>query len=495
MILAPPSQHLDRIAVSIDGKPISRRDLWDAARAHAAHLRSEGLRPGARVAVWAQATPPSLAAFLGNALAGFVTVPLNPALGARELAHVLDDARPERILAADPATFQPKVDAAGHSAQVAAIQTSGPRDAETPQLSPDAPLLILYTSGTTGAPKGAVLSHENARSNLEALARAWEWTEADRLVHALPLFHVHGLVLGLFGSLRVGSSLHLLSRFSPEAIAAAFREDAPGGGATLLFAVPTMYHRLAEHLEAEPSARESMRRARLLVSGSAPLPRREHRRIASLVGHEIAERYGLTETLINCAVPASGDRRPGSVGPALPGIELRLLDEEGGLLGEGGGIGEVAVRGPNVFSGYLDRPEATAEVLDDEGFFRTGDLATRDPDGYLRIVGRKTSDLIKTGGYKVGAGEVEAALLEHPLVREAAVVALPDEDLGERIAAFVVASPGADLRAEALSDHVASLLAPHKRPREVHFLDALPRNAMGKVLKKELATTRSRQAS
>lgn len=461
-------------ALRLGQTTLSYSALDRAAGAHAARMLASGLRAGDRVAVWAAPHVATVAALVGNARVGLVSVPLNPALGERELEHILRDAAPARVLAAEPAVF------AARTPGVEAIGFEGPL-APGAELPGDAPLLVLYTSGTTGAPKGAILTHRNAASNLDSLAKAWGWTAGDRLVHALPLFHVHGLVLGVFGALRVGSALELLPRFSPEAVVEAFSR-----GATMMFAVPTMYHRIAEHLEAQPGYGAVIGRARLLVSGSAALPVREHERLARLLGQRVVERYGLTETLINCAIRAEGDRRPGTVGPPVDGVELRLVDDERRLLdaADDATIGEIAVRGENVFAGYLNRADATAAVLDEEGWFYTGDLATRSADGYLRIVGRRATDLIKTGGYKVGAGEIEAALLEHPSVREAAVVGVPDEDLGERIVAFVVAR-GEGIERE-LIDHVARLLSPHKRPRSVRQVEELPRNAMGKVLKKRL---------
>jgi malonyl-CoA/methylmalonyl-CoA synthetase len=433
-----------------------------------------GLRAGDRVALWATPHLETVAAAVGNALAGLVTVPLNPAVGEKDLAHVLRDAAPHLVLAARPEAF------AARAPATRGVALDGPLASPAPP-SPGAPLLVLYTSGTTGAPKGAVITHANAAFDLDALAAAWGWTPDDRLVHALPLFHVHGLILGVLGTLRLGAFLHLLPRFAPEEVCAAMAE------ATMLFAVPTMYHRIAEHCEAAPEDARRMGRARLLVSGSAALPVRENDRLAALFGQRVVERYGLTETLIVCAARWDGPRTPGTVGPPLPGLELELVDERRGPLGpEPDAIGEVAVRGPTVFAGYLNRPEATAEALDAQGFFHTGDIASRTREGEVRIVGRRATDLIKTGGYKVGAGEVEAALLEHPAVREAAVVGLPDDDLGERIAAWVVPYPGEAPPPEELSEHVARLLAPHKRPRQVRLLAELPRNAMGKVLKKSL---------
>ena len=464
-----------RPAVRIGGETLSFGELARAARAHAAFLAAEGVRPGDRVALWATPELLTVAALVGNALMGVPTVPLNAAIGERELAYVLSDAVPRLVLAARPAAF------AARTPAVRGIDLGGPLASPEPPAADD-PLLVLYTSGTTGAPKGAVITHRNAAFDLDALADAWGWNPDDTLVHALPLFHVHGLVLGVLGSLRVGSALHLVPRFTPEALCAAM-----GAGGTMMFGVPTMYHRLAEHGESNPEDMRRLGRARLFVSGSAPLPVRENDRLARLLGQRVVERYGLTETLILCAARHDGPRRPGTVGAFLPGISFRLVDEERRPVAPGADVlGEVAVKGPNVFAGYLNRPDATAEATGVDGFFHTGDIATITAEGEVRIVGRRATDLIKTGGYQVGAGEVEAALLEHPSVREAAVIGAPDDDLGERIVAFVVANPGASPGAEELADHVARLLAPHKRPRDVRVVESLPRNAMGKVLKKQL---------
>lgn len=294
----------------------------------------------------------------------------------------------------------------------------------------------MYTSGTTGPPKGAVLPRRAVAATLDALEDAWQWTGDDVLVHALPLFHVHGLILGILGPLRRGGSVRHLGRFSTEGVA---RELESGG--TMLFGVPTMYHRIAEAL-AEPAASgvlaKALAGARLLVSGSAALPVHDHERIAAATGRRVIERYGMTETLMNTGVRADGEARPGTVGAPLRGVELRLVEEDGSALADPASIGEIQVRGPNLFTGYLNRPEATAAALTADGWFRTGDMATLDPDGYVRIVGRKATDLIKSGGYKIGAGEIENALLDHPGVREAAVTGEPDPDLGERIVAWVV---------------------------------------------------------
>jgi malonyl-CoA/methylmalonyl-CoA synthetase len=255
----------------------------------------------------------------------------------------------------------------------------------------------------------------------------------------------------------------------------------------MMFGVPTMYHRLAADAERDPRIASGISRARLLVSGSAALPATAHERIAAATGQRVVERYGMTETLMNCAVRAAGDRRPGAVGPPLDGVEVRLIDEDGTTIGvsDDQTVGEILVRGPNLFLEYLNRPDATAEAVRD-GWFHTGDVAVRAPDGYIRIVGRRSVDLIKSGGYKIGAGEIENALLEHPGVVEAAVTGEPDPDLGERIVAWIVPAERQP-PAQELIDHVARLLAPHKRPRVVRYLDQLPRNDMGKIIKRDLA--------
>ena len=431
-----------------------------------------------RVAVWAVNEPEVAVAVVGALLAGVPIALVNPKAGARELAHVLGDSDPDLLLA-PPGTELP-AEAAGRQRVDVDLEARG--GSIPPEPPDDAPALVVYTSGTTGPPKGAVLPRRALASNLDALAAAWEWTGADTVVHGLPLFHVHGLVLGTLGPLRRGGTVAHLGRFSGGAAAAALE-----AGGTMLFAVPTMYHRLAADAAEQPEVARALGGARLLVSGSAALPAVEHERIERLTGQRIAERYGMTETLMNTAVRAGGERRPGSVGPPLDGVEVRLVDDAGAPfeVADDETIGEIHVRGPNLFVGYLNRPDATAEAMRD-GWFRTGDLATRAADGSLRIVGRRATDLIKSGGFKIGAGEIEGALLEHPGVSEAAVTGEPDADLGERIVAWIVKTEGEAPSGDDLAAHVASLLTPHKRPRVVRFVDELPRNAMGKVQKARL---------
>jgi len=471
-----------RLAFIVDDASWTYGELAGAALEHVALLERTGVQAGDRVAVWAQPDLCTAAAMIGNAVAGVATVPLNPKLGSAELAHIYDDSKPKLSFCCERHEIPHEV--LGVPSLRAAYQ---PRTEALPAIPVDeSPGLILYTSGTTGPPKGAVITRRNVAANLDALAEAWDWTGRDSVVHSLPLIHAHGLVLGLFGSLRVGGALHYVSRFSPEGIAKALVD--PRHQQTMFFAVPTMFHRLAEAAEHDAGLREALRRARLLVSGSAGLSLREHDRIQALTGRGVHERYGLTETLINCGVPASHTPMPGYVGPPLPRVELKLVDDQRREIDacDDQTIGEVVVRSDAVFAGYLNRPEATAAVLDDEGWFYTGDLATRTEEGAIRILGRRSTDLIKTGGYRVGAGEIEACLLEHPSVREVAVVGVPDDDLGQRIVAFVVLRLGEAQDPAGLTSFVAEHLSPHKRPRDIEFMAELPRNAMGKVQKKLL---------
>lgn len=461
----------DRLALRVGDRALTQRELAAACAGHVAMLRSRRISRGDRVGVWTQPAIETAIALVAHAAAGIVSVPLDPKLGPLELGHVLADAAPRLCIAAEPGAVADRAETIGLGAAPASPLSPLPIAGE--------PALVLYTSGTTGAPKGALITDRNIASNLDMLARAWAWTADDVVVHALPLFHVHGLVLGLFGSLRRGGALRWTPRFAPEDIAHALH-DHPRA---VLFAVPTMYHRLCEAADREPAIAEALRGARLLVSGSAPLAVREHEHLERLTGHRAIERYGLTETLINCSTRHDGERRAGFVGPPLDGVELRLVDDHRQPIDDtaDGAIGEIAVRGPHVFAGYLNRDDATAAVRDADGWFYTGDVATRSRDGQVRIVGRRSTDIIKCGGFKVGAGEVEAALLEHPQIAEAAVIGAPDDDLGERIVAFVVTR--APVEPAAIENHVAALLSPHKRPREVHVVEALPRNAMGKVQK------------
>jgi malonyl-CoA/methylmalonyl-CoA synthetase len=471
--LAEPS---DRAAIQFAERTVTYRELAGLAARVAADLRAAG---AGRVAVWATSSPETCVAVVAAVLAGVPAVPVNPKIGERELAHIVADSAPDLVLAAPGAPLPPALAALPRHD----VHLDHPGEPALPEpADPESPALVVYTSGTTGPPKGVLLPHRALATNLDALAVAWGWTADDVVAHALPLFHVHGLVIGVLGPLRRGGTARHLGRFSSAAVA-----DAITDGATMLFGVPTMYHRLAADAEADPAVAAVLGRARLLVSGSAALPASDHERIARATGQRVVERYGMSETLMNTSVRAWAERRPGTVGTPVDGVDVRLVDDAGQPVevSDDETVGEIQVRGPNLFLGYLNRPDATEAAFTPDGWFRTGDVATRGPDGYLRIVGRRATDLIKSGGYKIGAGEIENALLEHPAVLEVAVTGEPDPDLGERIVAWVVPQGTPPTEAE-LADHVARLLAPHKRPRVVRFLDALPRNDMGKVLKRSL---------
>ncbi|MFI2423140.1 acyl-CoA synthetase [Streptomyces sp. NPDC018955] len=467
----------DRPALRFGERSLTYGELASAAGAVAGELK--GAR---RVAVWATPALETAVAVTAALVAGVTVVPLNPKSGGKELGHILTDSAPDLVLT------EPGVELPAPLSELSRVDVDPSARGALPddrERAPEDPALIVYTSGTTGPPKGAVIPRRAIAATLDALADAWRWTGEDVLVHGLPLFHVHGLVLGTLGPLRRGGSVRHLGRFTGEGVARELND-----GATMLFGVPTMYHRLAEALPDGPELAKALAGARLLVSGSAALPVHDHERIAAATGRRVIERYGMTETLMNTAVRADGEARPGTVGVPLPGVELRLVEEDGSPVTsyDGETVGEIQVRGPNLFTEYLNRPDATAAAFTADGWFRTGDMAVRDPDGYVRIVGRKATDLIKSGGYKIGAGEIENALLEHPGVREAAVTGEPDADLGERIVAWVVpADPQSPPGLEELAGHVAGRLAPHKRPRVVHHLDALPRNDMGKIMKRALS--------
>jgi malonyl-CoA/methylmalonyl-CoA synthetase len=444
-------------------------ELEDATRRAAGRLQAAGLEPGDRMLFSAESSLELVIAHVAALRSGIVVVPANTAYRERELAHIVGDARPKAALvdSDDRARWIHAV--AGSEARVLGPELDLP-DREPDVLdiaASDDPALIGYTSGTTGNPKGAVLSHANLLAGCESVRLAWRWNGEDRLVLALPLFHVHGLAVGLHGTLLAGGSAVLLPRFDVEAVLDAAREH----DASLFFGVPTMYHRVAR----SPRVGE-LARLRLCVSGSAPLPAELHRVLAQRGGQQVLERYGMTETLMLVSNPYDGERRAGTVGFPLPGVELRLSD---------GTAGEIEVRGPNVFAGYWERPQDTAESLTD-GWFRTGDLASVDSDGYLRILGR-SRELIITGGLNVYPREVEEVLLTHPDVAEAAVIGRPSEEWGEEVTAFVVPA-GARRSAEPVLAFAAEQLALFKRPRQLYFVDTLPRNALGKVLKHELST-------
>jgi malonyl-CoA/methylmalonyl-CoA synthetase len=446
---------------------ISTAELEDASRRVAGRLQGAGLEPGDRMLFSAESSCALVIAHVAALRSGIVMIPTNTAYREREIAHIVTDAGPKAALVDDDARAQ-WVRAAAKSELLVVGPGVDLPDREPAILdaaAPDQPALIGYTSGTTGSPKGAVLSHANLLAGSESVGLAWRWTAADRLILALPLFHAHGLCVGLHGTLLAGASAVLIPRFEVGAVLDAAAEHQ----ASMFFGVPTMYHRMAKS-----SRVGELAQFRLCVSGSAPLPAELHQALAERGGQQVLERYGMTETLMLVSNPYEGARRPGSVGFPLPGVELRLSE---------GGQGEIQVRGPNVFAAYWEQPQATAESFTG-GWFRTGDLASVDPDGYLRILGR-SKELIISGGFNVYPREVEEVLLAHPGVAEVAVTGTPSGEWGEVVTAFIVPA-GNQRSAEPLLAFAAEQLAPFKRPRLVRFVDGLPRNALGKVLKHEL---------
>lgn len=447
---------------------------FDAAtREVAGRLQGAGLGAGDRL-LWSTASSvSSLVAHVGALRAGLVVVPANPAYTEREIAHIVADVRPTAAVVDAPDKGEWVRRSSAGSVVVVTTDVDLP-DAEPASLddpSPDDPALVCYTSGTTGAPKGAVLSHRNLLAGVEALRIAWRWEPEDRLLHCLPIFHAHGLCVGVYGTLSAGASAVLLPGFDPGAVADAVANE----HATLFFGVPTMYHRLAR------SGRcGDLRPLRLAVSGSAPLPVDLHAEVSAAVGTPVLERYGMTETLMNTSNPYAGDRRPGTVGFPLPGVEVKL-DSDGAVL----------VSGPNVFGGYWERPASDAEAfvpVSGEGlrWFRTGDLGEED-DGYLVIRGR-AKELIITGGFNVYPSEVEDVLATHPAVADVAVTGTPSEEWGEVVTAWIVAD-GRAPSVEELAEFTAALLAAYKRPRLVHVVDEIPRNPLGKVVRDRLGMT------
>jgi len=446
-------------AVSVAGETMAWSEL--VGRADAIGVR---IAEALAIAVCGEPTVDTVIAVVAGLRAGVPVVPVPADAGPMERHHILRDSG-AAVLIGNP--DWPEVELERVPIPKLGVAPRG----WIPRLDGD-PALIMYTSGTTGLPKGAVIPRRAIAAGLDGLADAWGWTPADTLVHGLPLFHVHGLVLGVLGPLRVGSKLVHTGRPTPERYAAA--------AGTLYFGVPTVWGRVA----AAPEHAAALSSARLLVSGSAALPVPVFDRLRQLTGQAPVERYGMTETLITLSTRHDGDRRPGYVGVPIAGVETRLRLETGEPAPhDGETIGGLQVSGETLFNGYLNLPDKTAESMTDDGWFVTGDAVTIGPDGFHRIVGRASIDIIKSGGYKVGAGEVETALLSHPLVDEAAVIGEPDDDLGERVVAFVV---GHGIVPRDLIDHVAQLLSGHKRPREIRLVDSLPRNAMGKVQKQQL---------
>jgi acyl-CoA synthetase (AMP-forming)/AMP-acid ligase II len=484
----------------------SAEEILRWAGPYVALLERTDIKRGDRIAVFAETCPELIAALVGHLSAGVIHVPINTRYRSEEARHILEDSGAVAVLTREGEECHLVLEGTlrerrpPHLRDVISLASAFP--SSTSKKSPSSPskqslssdltqleppadddvAMLIYTSGTTGKSKGVALSHRAFEENTRAVMDLWRFTERDRLVLALPLFHVHGLCLGVAGALLTGFTLLLEERFDAARVVEAFaREEA-----TAFMGVPTMYVRLLEYLDAHPEGAAALRKARLFTAGSAPLPASDFRAFQEKTGHAILERYGMSETLFTLSNPYDGERRPGTVGLPVPGCSVRLVDDEGRepSVGE---LGEIQVKGSGVMNGYWRRPDETAAAFRD-GWFLTGDVARRHADGYVTIVGRSSVDIIKSGGFKISAREIEDVLRQHPDVKDAAVVGLPDRVWGQRIAAALVlkdtAPPGASGPVcAAVAAFAAEHLADYKKPRDLRAVPELPRNALGKVQK------------
>ena len=487
-LLLGSSRDGDRIALeTADGRTWTFADLAAAAGRYANLLVARGVRPGDRVAVQVEKSVPNLLLYLATIRAGAVYLPLNTAYTVNEIAYFLGDAEPSLVVC-DPAKREAiaalvagrdvaveTLDAAGEGS-LSSAAAEQPTDFATVPRAPDDLAAILYTSGTTGRSKGAMLTHANLASNAETLVAAWRFTRDDTLLHALPIYHTHGLFVAINTALIARAKMIFLPKFdAAQALSLMPR-------ATAMMGVPTFYVRL---LQQDGLRREATAGMRLFVSGSAPLLAETHRAFEERTGHAILERYGMTETNMSTSNPYDGARVPGTVGPPLPGVTARVTDPESGAPLGIGEIGMIEVKGPNVFKGYWRMPEKTAAEFRPDGFFITGDLGKIDEDGYVHIIGRG-KDLIITGGFNVYPKEIESEIDAIPGVFESAVIGVPHADFGEGVTAVVVPAPGGAADEAAVIAALDGRLAKFKQPKRVIFVPELPRNTMGKVQKNVL---------
>ncbi|MDX3926329.1 MAG: malonyl-CoA synthase [Shinella sp.] len=470
-----------------DGRTWTYGDMLAQSGRLAGALDTLGVRPGDRVAAQVEKSPEALMLYLACVRCGAVYLPLNTAYTLAELDYFISDAEPRLVvctpqsregIAPVAARYRAHVETlddvgGGSLVELAKDEDSDFLDAERGQ---DDMAAILYTSGTTGRSKGAMLTHGNLLSNATTLRDFWRFSHTDRLIHALPIFHTHGLFVASNVTLLSGASMHFLPKFDADEVLKLMRS------ATVLMGVPTFYVRLVQH---EGLTREAAARMRLFVSGSAPLLTETHRAFAEKTGQAILERYGMTETNMNTSNPYDGDRIAGTVGFPLPGISLRVTNPETGTAVPNGQTGMIEVKGPNVFKGYWRMPEKTQAEFRADGFFITGDLGKIDERGYVHIVGRG-KDLVISGGYNIYPKEVEAEIDQLAGVVESAVIGVPHPDFGEGVTAVVVKTPASQLDEQSVLDGLKDRLARYKQPKRVIFVEDLPRNAMGKVQKNVL---------
>lgn len=473
-----------------DGRSIRYGDMLARSAQLAQALKHLGVEPGDRVAVQVDKSPECIFLYLACLRAGAVFLPLNTAYTLTELGYFFGDAEP-RLVVCDPARAGDIAPLAKTSGAVTATLGSNgegsltelaaqqPTDFDDMAREPDDLAAILYTSGTTGRSKGAMLSHENLASNARVLAEQWRFTRDDVLIHALPIFHTHGLFVATNVALMAGASMLFEQKFEASRIVSLLPR------ATVLMGVPTFYTRLLQQQGLDAQAAKNIR---LFVSGSAPLLSETHKAWRERTGHAILERYGMTETNMNTSNPYEGERRAGTVGFPLPGVSLRIADPDSGAALAQGEVGMIEVKGPNVFSGYWRMPEKTKAEFRTDGFFITGDLGLIDADGYVHIVGRG-KDLIISGGYNIYPKEIETEIDALAGVAESAVIGLAHPDFGEGVTAVVVREPASQITGAEIVGAIAGQLAKYKHPKQVIFVDELPRNTMGKVQKNLLRET------
>jgi malonyl-CoA/methylmalonyl-CoA synthetase len=470
----------DAVALEFEDRSFTFGEIDSRSNRLAQLLARRGLKAGDRLCVYLTNCVEMIDLYLACAKLGVIFVPINILYRDREMAHILSDAEPAAVVSC--ADFTPPVPIwrpAQLTSEACALPDERPAASRSGAIDGDAPVGIIYTSGTTGTSKGAVLTHNNFAANAVNLVTCWQISSSDRFLLALPLFHVHGLGNGLHSWLLSGCCMRLLERFERQLALETFLNFRP----TLFFGVPTIYVRLLDFPSEQ--AREIGAFMRLFVSGSAPLPAQVLEEFRAKFGHTILERYGMSETIMNISNPYSGERRAGSVGLPLPGVSVRVLDEEGRQVPDGT-TGEVYIKGPNIFAGYWRRPEATEAAFRD-GWFKTGDLAIRAPDGYYTLSGRR-SDLIISGGFNIYPREIEEFFEEQDEIAEAAVVGVPDPVRGEAPVAYLVLRTA--IETAVLERRCREKLASFKVPREFIAVEALPRNAMGKIQKHLLVNQR-----
>lgn len=486
-LLKPHLENEKSLLVLPDASEISYKAAIQHAHRIANVLGASGVVPGDRIAVQVEKSPEALFLYFACVAAGAVFLPLNTAYTASELSYFIEDASPSLVVV-DPAKISalaPIAATAGAKLETLGSDGSGSlmekasvasADFEIVPRGPDDLAAILYTSGTTGRSKGAMLSHNNLLSNAVTLTEYWQFTGDDVLLHALPIYHTHGLFVATNIILGVGATMIFHPKFDAKEVIKSLPD------ATSMMGVPTFYVRL---LKEEALQRDLVSHFRLFISGSAPLLAETHIDFETRTGHRILERYGMTETNMNTSNPFDGERRAGTVGFALPDVALRIVDAETGAEVDAGEVGVIEVKGPNVFQGYWQMPEKTKEEFRADGFFITGDLATQDTDGYVTIVGR-AKDLVISGGFNVYPKEIEGVIDEMPGVVESAVFGVPHEDFGEGVVAVVVSRTGAELDESRMIQSLKTDMAAFKVPKKIIFLDELPRNTMGKVQKNVL---------